>query len=173
MEKQPPVDYNPPQVQATGAPIDTPSGDGLDRDRAYDSGFKYHIPEAETGSQSQSQSQSHPRSATAAAGAPRSGPPPEYQAHSAVGDDRPQANKGAAVGERVGSGVRGVFAGIHGAGEWLRGGINAAVDRTFGSEEGVTRNEAISRAGQEEIRSGKFSRDTHSGAWNRESRPNQ
>ncbi|RDW74294.1 uncharacterized protein DSM5745_06956 [Aspergillus mulundensis] len=35
---------------------------------------------------------------------------------------------GADMGERVGSGVRRVLASIHGAGEWLRGGINAAVD---------------------------------------------
>jgi hypothetical protein len=53
--------------------------------------------------------------------------------------------------------------GYQGAGEWLRGGINAAVDRTFGDEDGATRNEAISRAGQEEIRSGRFSHDTHAG----------
>jgi hypothetical protein len=44
MEKQPPTDYKAPQP--TGARIDNPSGDGLDRDRAYDSGFKYQIPEA-------------------------------------------------------------------------------------------------------------------------------
>ncbi|KAJ0417521.1 hypothetical protein BJY00DRAFT_200458 [Aspergillus carlsbadensis] len=75
-------------------------------------------------------------------------------------------SQGGNMGERVGSGVRGVFAGIHGAGEWLRGGINAAIDRTFGSEEGVTRNEAIARAGQQEISSGRFSRDNHEGAWN-------
>ncbi|KAL4876438.1 hypothetical protein BJY04DRAFT_223071 [Aspergillus karnatakaensis] len=154
MEKQPPVDYKAPE--AKGARIDNPAGDGLDRDRAYDSGFKYHIPEA--GSQPQP---------TGTAGGP-----PEYQAQSVVGNDRP-SNKGTEMGERLGSGVRGVFAGIHGAGEWLRGGINAAVDRTFGSEEGVTRNEAISRAGQEEIRSGKFSRDTHTGAWNRPNSGNQ
>ncbi|KAL4865769.1 hypothetical protein BDV12DRAFT_174075 [Aspergillus spectabilis] len=152
MEKQPPPpDYKPPQ--ATGARIDNPTGDGLDRDRAYDSGFKYHIPEA--GSQ-QNQPTREP------------GPGLEYQPQSAVGNDKPPS-KGGDMGERLGSGVRGLFAGIHGAGEWLRGGINAAVDRTFGSEEGVARNEAISRAGQEEIRSGRFSRDTHTGAWNRSS----
>ncbi|KAL4924259.1 uncharacterized protein BDV17DRAFT_295576 [Aspergillus undulatus] len=136
MEKQPTDN----KAQATGARIDNSSGDGLDRDRAYDTGFKYQIPEA--GQQD----------------------PPQYQAQSSSGADRPQSMRtssgnrvqGGDMGERLGSGVRGVFAGIHGAGEWLRGGLGAAVDRTFGSEEGVTRNEAIAQAGQEQIRSGKF-----------------
>ncbi|KAL6230624.1 hypothetical protein BDW75DRAFT_222179 [Aspergillus navahoensis] len=148
MEKQP-TDHG-----ATGAPISTPTGDGLNRDRAYDTGFKYQIPEADTQQQPDYQSQSQPQ--------------PQYQHRDSFGDDRPQSTggtgrAGADIGERVGNGVRGVFAAVHGAGEWLRGSINAAVDRTFGSEEGVTRNEAISRAGQEEIQSGRFSHDTHAG----------
>ncbi|KAL4900208.1 hypothetical protein BDW74DRAFT_182963 [Aspergillus multicolor] len=125
---------------------------GNDRDRAYDTGFKYQIPEAQ-----------NPQGPN---------PSPGYQHPSSIGADTnkiaPEPNStpsrsGADMGERVGSGVRGVFASIHGAGEWLRGGINAAVDRTFGSEDGVAQNEAISRAGQEEIRSGRFSRDAHEG----------
>ncbi|KAL2851690.1 hypothetical protein BJX68DRAFT_65520 [Aspergillus pseudodeflectus] len=150
MEKQPPTDYKAPQP--TGARIDNPSGDGLDRDRAYDSGFKYQIPEANGAGYNN--------------GEPTG---PGYQQPASFGDDKPTnttQSQGGNMGERVGSGVRGVFAGIHGAGEWLRGGINAAIDRTFGSEEGVTRNEAIARAGQQEISSGRFSRDNHEGAWN-------
>ncbi|KAL4937444.1 hypothetical protein BDV06DRAFT_73726 [Aspergillus oleicola] len=138
MEKQ----TTNPGAQATDARTDTSTGDGLDRDRAYDTGFKYQIPEA--GQQ---------------------GEPPQYQAHSSFGADRPDsttntnANRpGGDMGERLGSGVRGVFAGIHGAGEWLRGGLGAAVDRTFGSD--PTKNDDIARAGQEQIRSGKFSDNT-------------
>ncbi|KAL4981187.1 hypothetical protein BDW66DRAFT_124174 [Aspergillus desertorum] len=138
MEKQ------PTGHKATGAPVNNLAGDGLDRDRAYDTGFKYQIPEADTQQQPNHSSQSQS----------------QYQHHDSYGNDGPKAD----MGERIGSGVRGAFAAVHGAGEWLRGGINAAVDRTFGSEDGVTRNEAISRAGQEEMRSGRFSHDTQ-GGW--------
>ncbi|OJJ02095.1 hypothetical protein ASPVEDRAFT_150796 [Aspergillus versicolor CBS 583.65] len=140
MEKQPATNYD--GAQATGVRVDDPSADGLDRDRAYDSGFKYQIPEAEQQNTSE----------------------PSYQPHAAVGADKPKTGTqtaGGDIGETLGGGVRGVFAGIHGAGEWLRGGLNSAVDRAFGSDEGATRNDAISRAGQEQIRTGKFSGDTH------------
>ncbi|KAL4737862.1 hypothetical protein BDV11DRAFT_171556 [Aspergillus similis] len=169
------MEKRPTDHRAMGAPTNTPAGDGSHRDGEYDTGFKYQIPGADTQQppsyESQSQSQ--------------------YQHRGSVGDDRPHSTggtgrAGADMGERVGSGVRGFFAAVHvwslhelsalahrtpvldtnehqGAGEWLRGGINAAVDRTFGSEDGVARNEAISRAGQEEIRSGRFSHDTHAG----------
>ncbi|KAL2831616.1 hypothetical protein BJY01DRAFT_254237 [Aspergillus pseudoustus] len=153
MEKQQTTDYKAPE--ATGPRVDNPTGDGLDRDRAYDSGFKYQIPEA------------------GGAGYNNQATGPGYQQNASFGDDTPTntgKSQGGNMGERVGSGVRGVFAGIHGAGEWLRGGINAAIDRTFGSEEGVTRNEAIARAGQQEISSGRFSRDSHEGAWNNSKR---
>ncbi|KAL2826417.1 hypothetical protein BDW59DRAFT_160941 [Aspergillus cavernicola] len=156
MEKQP-TDYKAPipATEATGARIDAPSSDGLDQDRAYDSGFKYNIPE----------------------GAHNDKPPRYQPAETAgVGDDRQQPTpqkKGENIGDQVGSGVRSIFAGIHGAGEWLRGSINAAVDRTFGSEEGATRNDAISKAGQEEIRSGRFTQSTQTGpgVWDKR-RPN-
>ncbi|KAL5047547.1 hypothetical protein BDW71DRAFT_179452 [Aspergillus fruticulosus] len=146
------MEKNPTDHRVTGVPINTPTGDGLNRDREYDTGFKYQIPEAEAQQQPDYQSQTQS----------------QYQHHGSLGDDRPHSTggtgrAGADMGERVGSGVRGVFAAVHGAGEWLRGGINAAVDRTFGSEDGVKRNEAISSAGQEEIRSGRFSHDTHTG----------
>lgn len=43
---------------------------------------------------------------------------------------------------------------MQGAGESLRGALNAAVDRTFGSTEGVEKNQGIARKGEDEIRSG-------------------
>ncbi|KAL4817074.1 hypothetical protein BDW67DRAFT_160520 [Aspergillus spinulosporus] len=148
------MEKRPTDHRAMGAPTSTPAGDGSDRDRAYDTGFKYLIPEADTQQPPNYESQSQW----------------QYQHHGSVGDDMLEPHStggtgraGAGMGERVGSGVRGFFAAVHGAGEWLRGGINAAVDRTFGDEDGVARNEAISRAGQEEIRSGRFSHDTHAG----------
>lgn len=63
MEKQPATNYD--GAQTTGVRVDDPSADGLDRDRAYDSGFKYQIPEA--GQQNTSE--------------------PSYQPHAAVGAD--------------------------------------------------------------------------------------
>ncbi|KAJ5269612.1 hypothetical protein N7505_005370 [Penicillium chrysogenum] len=47
-------------------------------------------------------------------------------------------------------------ASVHGAGESLRGALNTAVDRTFGSNEGAERNREIANKGAEEIRSGRF-----------------
>ncbi|KAL4963468.1 uncharacterized protein BDV14DRAFT_176602 [Aspergillus stella-maris] len=59
-------------------------------------------------------------------------------------------------GENVGSGVKGAAAEIHGMGEALRGGMGAAVDRAFGHEEGVARNDVIAQKGDREMRSGNF-----------------
>jgi hypothetical protein len=56
--------------------------------------------------------------------------------------------------------IKGVVAGIHGAGESIRGSFNAAVDRTFNEPEGVAKNEAIQRQGEYETRSGQFSSST-------------
>ncbi|OJJ58316.1 hypothetical protein ASPSYDRAFT_90491 [Aspergillus sydowii CBS 593.65] len=140
MEKQTATNYD--GAQTTGVRVNDPGADGLNRDQAYDSGFKYQIPEA----------------------GQRDNSEPSYQSHGAVGADKPQTGPqttGGDIGENLGGSVRGVFAGVHGAGEWLRGGLNSAVDRTFGTDEGATRNDAIARAGQEQIRSGKFSGDTH------------
>lgn len=47
---------------------------------------------------------------------------------------------------------------VQGAGESLRGALNAAVDRTFGTEEGVQKNQDVARKGEQQIQSGKFSR---------------
>ncbi|PYH93454.1 hypothetical protein BO71DRAFT_484539 [Aspergillus ellipticus CBS 707.79] len=65
-------------------------------------------------------------------------------------------SKSAQTGEELGRGVKSAAAGIHGAGESLRGGLNAAVDKAFGHEEGATKNAAIARDGEHEIRSGTF-----------------
>lgn len=43
-------------------------------------------------------------------------------------------------------------------GESLRGGLNAAVDKTFGHEEGVAKNDAIASQGEREMRTGNFGR---------------
>ncbi|KAE8379283.1 hypothetical protein BDV26DRAFT_171872 [Aspergillus bertholletiae] len=67
-------------------------------------------------------------------------------------------SKSAQKGANVGSGVKGAVAGAHGMGESLRGGLNAAVDKTFGHEEGVAKNDAIASQGEREMRSGNFSR---------------
>ncbi|KAE8347400.1 hypothetical protein BDV24DRAFT_122024 [Aspergillus arachidicola] len=67
-------------------------------------------------------------------------------------------SKSAQKGADVGSGVKGAFAGAHGMGESLRGGLNAAVDKTFGHEEGVAKNDAIASQGEREMRTGNFGR---------------
>ncbi|AEO70965.1 7743999c-40b2-4b41-9829-ae2636671684 [Thermothielavioides terrestris] len=63
------------------------------------------------------------------------------------------------LGEQVGRGVRDVFSGIHGAGESLRGGLNAAVDKAFGSEAGVQKDDAIARRGEREMKAGRLTKD--------------
>ncbi|EED18643.1 conserved hypothetical protein [Talaromyces stipitatus ATCC 10500] len=60
----------------------------------------------------------------------------------------------------LGGGIKGVVAGIHGAGESLRGTFNAAVDRAFNEPEGVVKNEAIGREGEYEAKSGQFAPST-------------
>ncbi|KAJ5663937.1 hypothetical protein N7507_004668 [Penicillium longicatenatum] len=59
-------------------------------------------------------------------------------------------------GEGLGKGIRGVAAGVHGAGETLRGALNATVDRAFGSHESAEWNEEIERRGEQEILSKDF-----------------
>ncbi|KAJ5817551.1 hypothetical protein N7447_007559 [Penicillium robsamsonii] len=61
------------------------------------------------------------------------------------------------AGEGLGNKVKGAAASVHGAGESLRGAVNTAVDRAFGSTEGAERNEEIANQGVEEIQSGQFS----------------
>ncbi|KAJ5413122.1 hypothetical protein N7465_005427 [Penicillium sp. CMV-2018d] len=65
-------------------------------------------------------------------------------------------SRAARAGEGFGNKVKGVAASVHGAGESLRGALNTAVDRAFGSNEGAERNQEIANKGAEEIRSGRF-----------------
>ncbi|EKV10799.1 hypothetical protein Pdw03_7917 [Penicillium digitatum] len=65
-------------------------------------------------------------------------------------------SRAARAGEGLGNKVKGIAASVHGAGESLRGAVNTAVDRTFGSNEGAERNQEIANKGAEEIRSGRF-----------------
>ncbi|BCS07727.1 hypothetical protein AtubIFM55763_005854 [Aspergillus tubingensis] len=81
-----------------------------------------------------------------------------YQPTQSSGSTYGTQSKSAAAGESVGGGVKSAAAGIHGAGESLRGGLTAAVDKAFGHEEGAAKNSAIAREGEREIQSGNFSR---------------
>ncbi|KAJ5782382.1 hypothetical protein N7457_004156 [Penicillium paradoxum] len=71
-------------------------------------------------------------------------------------DQSATGSKASRMGEGAGKGVRGIAASIHGAGESLRGALNTAVDRAFGSHEGAERNQEIAEKGAEEIRTGRF-----------------
>ncbi|CAI7619866.1 unnamed protein product [Penicillium bialowiezense] len=66
-------------------------------------------------------------------------------------------SRGSRAGDGIGKGIKGAAASVHGAGESLRGALNTAVDRAFGSNEGAERNQQIADKGAEEIRSGRFS----------------
>ncbi|KAK3311678.1 uncharacterized protein B0T15DRAFT_522239 [Chaetomium strumarium] len=58
----------------------------------------------------------------------------------------------AARGEQVGRTVKGLFTGVHGAGESLRGGLNAAVDKAFGTEDGLAKDDVIAQKGESELK---------------------
>ncbi|KAJ5331174.1 hypothetical protein N7476_000957 [Penicillium atrosanguineum] len=85
-------------------------------------------------------------------------------------DDRATAHTGTKVppseryaqkGDDIGRKAQGVMAGVHGAGESLRGALTGAVDRAFGTTEGprgAERNEEIARRGEREIQTGEFTR---------------
>jgi len=62
--------------------------------------------------------------------------------------------------KEAGSGIKAVLAGIHGAGEKLRGEFNSGVDCTFNEREGVAKNERIANAGDSEMTTGEFSHAT-------------
>jgi len=64
----------------------------------------------------------------------------------------------ASCGKAAGRGVRGVFSGIHGAGEAIRGNVLSAIDEAVGHNQGAARNENIARAGEQEMASGKYAR---------------
>ncbi|ODM17218.1 hypothetical protein SI65_07617 [Aspergillus cristatus] len=78
----------------------------------------------------------------------------EYASSTANKSAGTEDSKAGRAGDEFGKGIQNAYAGIHGAGESLRGALNAAVDRTFGSPEGVEKNQGIARKGEEEIRSG-------------------
>jgi len=67
---------------------------------------------------------------------------------------------GESTGQKIGGGVGAVFAGIHGAGERLRGEINQGVDEVFGEREGVAKNKAVANAGDQEMATGHFAPET-------------
>lgn len=125
------MEKRPTDHRAMGAPTNTPAGDGSNRDTAYDTGFKYQIPEADTQQppnyefQSQSQYQHHgsagdnstlplpsglsPLMTLGVMGDLSLTLPDVLGPHSTGGTGR----AGADIGERVGSGVRGIFAAVH------------------------------------------------------------
>ncbi|KAK1143640.1 hypothetical protein N8T08_006250 [Aspergillus melleus] len=70
-------------------------------------------------------------------------------------------SKSAQKGEKLGNNVKSMFAGIHGAGESLRGGLTSAVDKAFGHEEGAAKNAEIANKGDRQIQSGQFGRNAH------------
>ncbi|KAJ6019547.1 hypothetical protein N7499_009489 [Penicillium canescens] len=88
--------------------------------------------------------------------------PTAHRTERAAGQDQSSTTTGKSsmagskAGDNLGRGVKGAAASVHGAGESLRGAVNTAVDRAFGSNEGAERNADIARKGEEEIRSGKF-----------------
>jgi len=66
------------------------------------------------------------------------------------------AGAGAGAGHSAASGIKGVFAGIHGAGEALRGTVNSAVDEMAGDSHGKVKNDNITVGGVNEMESGNF-----------------
>jgi len=92
-------------------------------------------------------------------------PQPHDYTHHGVGDattgEAPVDNRttGAKVKESA-SGVKGLAAAVHGAGEALRGTFNKEVDRAFGDKVGEARNAQVANAGADEIQEGRFSHAT-------------
>jgi len=58
------------------------------------------------------------------------------------------------------SGVKGAFAAVHGAGEAIRGTVNGAIDETFDKGHGTAKDDLVTRAGVNEMETGKFSHST-------------
>jgi len=63
-------------------------------------------------------------------------------------------------GRQVASGIKGVFAKVHGAGEEIRGELNGAIDEAFHENSGVAKNQAVAQAGRNEMATGHFSQGT-------------
>ncbi|KAI1908860.1 hypothetical protein LOZ61_001082 [Ophidiomyces ophidiicola] len=58
--------------------------------------------------------------------------------------------------------LKSVAAGIHGMGEKIRGATGAVIDKATSDADGLRKNEAIKRQGEQEMRTGQFSKDTKS-----------
>ncbi|KAH8703482.1 hypothetical protein BGW36DRAFT_87344 [Talaromyces proteolyticus] len=71
----------------------------------------------------------------------------------------PTSEKDAKKGQSD-KGIKGAIAGIHGAGESIRGTVGAAIDRAFNDQEGVAKNQAIAREGEWEVKAGRFANST-------------
>lgn len=77
--------------------------------------------------------------------------------------ENPSGTSRHATGEKVhggASGVKGVVAAVHGAGEALRGTFNREVDRAFHDKAGEIKNDQIAREGEAEITEGRFAPST-------------
>jgi len=61
---------------------------------------------------------------------------------------------------QVASGIKGVFAKVHGAGEEIRGQFNGAVDEAFHENTGVAKNNSVATAGRNEMETGQFAHGT-------------
>jgi len=59
-----------------------------------------------------------------------------------------------------GGGLKGVVAAVHGAGESIRGQLNAGVDKAFNEPTGEAKNAAIANSGEQEMATGDFSTQT-------------
>lgn len=81
----------------------------------------------------------------------------EQREHGTAADSSAAGSKSAQKGEQLGHSVKSLFAGVHGAGESLRGGLNAAVDKAFGHDEGAAKNADIASKGERQIQTGRFS----------------
>ncbi|KAJ5204251.1 uncharacterized protein N7498_005130 [Penicillium cinerascens] len=86
---------------------------------------------------------------------PSNAPQPQM-VNQATADSNASGDKFARKGEDFGRKAQGVMAGVHGAGESLRGALTGAVDRAFGTTDGAERNEEIARRGEREMQSGEF-----------------
>jgi len=67
---------------------------------------------------------------------------------------------GASSPHSAAQGIKGVFAGVHGAGEALRGTFNSAVDELAGDAHGKVKNDNITVGGVNEMESGQFTTGT-------------
>jgi len=61
---------------------------------------------------------------------------------------------------QIGSGIKGIFAKFHGAGEEIRGQFNGAVDGAFHEPSGVAKNNDVATAGKNEMETGHFAHGT-------------